>query len=141
MSPGNDGLIRSFINQPSFARAKEQTEVSAEVPVVRAYMMTGGRTVSDGERLEFETMLSLSPIGKRRQPNFLFEQAKIAALTADEAVSIAEISAKLRVPVGVAQVLCIDMVSEGFLEVHAASSNVSSDVSLLTRLINGVRAL
>ncbi len=140
MSPGNDGLIRSFINTPGLSRGPEPKVEPADTGV-RAYMMTGGRTISDGERLEFETMLSLSPIGERRQPQLLFEQAKIALLTAHESISIAEISAKLHVPVGVAQVLCVDMVSEGLLEVHAASTTASSDVSLLTRLINGVRAL
>jgi hypothetical protein len=109
--------------------------------VVRAYMMTGGRTTTDGVKLEFETMLSLSAPGRRRQPQLLFEQAKIAAALVDETLSVAELAVRLNVPIGVAQVLCADMLGEGLLEQHAAASNVSEDVSLLTRLINGVRAL
>jgi hypothetical protein len=116
-------------------------EVAPSTPVVRAYMMTGGRTSTDGVKLEFETMLSLTAPGRRRQPALLFEQAKIAGALVDETLSVAELAVRLNVPIGVAQVLCADMLGEGLLEQHAASSNVAQDVSLLTRLINGVRAL
>jgi Protein of unknown function (DUF742) len=138
----NSGLVRPFLTrQTSSSAAHEAPQEPQNVPVVRAYMMTGGRTTSDGVKLEFETMLSLSAPGRRRQPQLLFEQAKIANLVGDEHLSVAEIAVKINVPVGVAQVLCGDMVGEGLLEQHAAAANLSQDVSLLTRLINGVRAL
>jgi Protein of unknown function (DUF742) len=142
MSPGNEGLVRPFLNQSSFSRPTEAPVSPADVPVVRAFMMTNGRTASSGESLPFESMVSLSPAGLHRKPELLFEQAKIAALTDDDqTMSIAEVSAKLRIPLGTAQVLCGDMVNEGLLEVHKAAVNAGTDVSLLTRLINGVRAL
>jgi hypothetical protein len=138
----NNGLVRPFLaRQSSSSAAHDSAQEPQNVPVVRAYMMTGGRTTSDGVKLEFETMLSLSAPGRRRQPQLLFEQAKIASLVGDEHLSVAEIAVKINVPVGVAQVLCGDMVGEGLLEQHAAAANLSQDVSLLTRLINGVRAL
>lgn len=140
MSPGNDGFVRPFLNQgpPGLA---DGVSNPADVPVVRAYIMTKGRVAVEGEALPFETMLSLSEVGERRKSELLFEQAKIAALVSVESMSIAEISAKLRIPVGTAQVLCGDMVTDQLLESHKAASNASTDISLLTRLINGVRAL
>ncbi len=138
MSPGNDGLVRPFLNQ--YASDYATSLSPAEVPVVRAYMMTKGRTAGE-DSLPFETMVSVSAIGREQQPTLLFEQAKIALLTDGEAMSIAEISAKLRVPLGTAQVLCGDMVNAGLLEVHMAQSDAGNDVSLLTKLITGVRAL
>ncbi len=141
MSPGNDGLVRPFLNQAPPGPTPNGMSDPVDVPVVRAYMMTKGRVAVAGEALPFETMLSLSELGERRQSELLFEQAKIAVLVSAESMSIAEISAKLRIPVGTAQVLCGDMVSDQLLEPHKAATNASIDISLLTRLINGVRAL
>jgi hypothetical protein len=139
-----NGLVRPFMTGSaprSAAMSEDSGAAPPPMPVVRAYMMTGGRTSTDGVKLEFETMLSLTAPGRRRQPALLFEQAKIAGALVDETLSVAELAVRMNVPIGVAQVLCADMLGEGLLEQHAASSNVAQDVSLLTRLINGVRAL
>jgi Protein of unknown function (DUF742) len=141
MSPSDhEGLVRPFL----LDKMRSETEPApppSSVPVVRAYMMTGGRTTSDSVKLEFEAMLSLTSFGVRRTPSLLFEQAKIAECVSHEPKSVAEVSVALNIAIGVAQVLCGDMVGDGLLEVHMASSTVSEDVSLITRLIQGVRAL
>jgi hypothetical protein len=141
VSSDPNGLVRPFLAGTSRPPSAPESSGAADVPVVRAYMMTGGRTTTDGVKLEFETMLSLAAPGRRRQPQLLFEQGKIASALLEETLSVAELAVRLNVPIGVAQVLCADMLGEGLLEQHAAASNVSDDVSLLTRLINGVRAL
>jgi hypothetical protein len=133
---------RPFLNRPLPGKPSPvREEESKEVPVVRAYMMTGGRTSVGHVKLEFETMVSLSGQGRLRLPQLLFEQAKIGHAVSDESLSVAELAVKLRVPIGVAQVLCADMLHAELLEQHATVQNLSEDVSLLTRLINGVRAL
>jgi hypothetical protein len=137
-----DGLDRPFLNRPLPGKpSMPRDEESTELPSVRAYMMTGGRTSAGHVKLEFETMLSLTGQGHARLPQLLFEQAKIGQAVSEESLSVAELAVKLRVPIGVAQVLCADMLQTGLLEQHATVQNLSEDVSLLTRLINGVRAL
>jgi len=56
-------------------------------------------------------------------------------------LSVAELSARLHVPIGVVRVVAADLVSEGLLEAFQPSANVADDVLLITRLIAGVRSL
>jgi hypothetical protein len=141
----SDGLARPFLNRPlPNAPSKSNSALrpaEPELPAVRAYMMTGGRTSTGDTKLEFETMVSLTNIGRERLPQLLFEQGKIGRVIAEGALSVAEVAAKVRVPIGVAQVLCADMLRADLLEQHTTTKNLSDDISLLTRLINGVRSL
>ncbi len=129
-------------------RPEDRDEVlddSSETPVVRAYMMTagtaGGSKVDTSIHLAFESMVSLTDHGTRSVGLLQFERAKIARLVSQQSQSVAEIAANLRIPLGVTQVLCADMVGADLLEHHKSNANLSDDVSLLTRLINGVRSL
>lgn len=131
------GLVRSFLGGPRSASAPEST--SAE-PTVRAFMLTNGRTTSNVD-LAFESMVSLSDLGRVAQDSLAFERAAIAELCADGAQSIAELAAKLHVPLGTIRVLAADMVGEEVLDAHLPQENLSGDVAMLRRLIHGVRAL
>nr|WP_239028973.1 DUF742 domain-containing protein [Pseudonocardia acidicola] len=58
-------------------------------------------------------------------------------------ISVIEIGATLRVPVGVARVLVGDLTEAGYLAVHlppSASSNGRPDPEILERLLDGLRA-
>ena len=50
-----------------------------------------------------------------------------------------ELSAHLRLPLGVAQVLAGDLADEGFLQVHAAPKAPSKDRALLERLARAIQ--
>jgi hypothetical protein len=139
-----DGLVRPFLNRGPKSRQVEEDAAAPTTPTtpgVRSYMITKGRAHTDGVRLEFETILSATPLGERRGPTLNFEQGKVMALVLESQQSVAEVAALLSLPIGVVKVVCADLVGEGLLEPHAASTDVASDVSLLTRLIQGVRAL
>ena len=86
-------------------------------------------------------MLSLSERGKGTRTSLVFERRKIADLCFDGPQSVAEVAAKLHVALGVAQVVAGDMVGDGLLNVHQASANLSDDIAMIKRLIQGVRAL
>ena len=81
---------------------------------------------------------------KTTRPNSTTEQRRILQLCADP-TSIAEVSAHLSLPLGVARVLVGDMVTEGFLDSHAnpASAEEGSrpDLRLLERVLDGLQAL
>jgi hypothetical protein len=130
--------VRSFLRSErnSVSLAPEATE---NEPTVRAYMITNGRTKGVID-LSFESMVSLSEESQGKK-SFSFESAKIVDLCRGAAQSMAELSARLRVPIGTARVLAGDLVSENVLDVHLPQSNLSTDVALLKRLINGVRSL
>ncbi|MBB4705545.1 hypothetical protein BJ982_007089 [Sphaerisporangium siamense] len=56
--------------------------------------------------------------------------------------SVAEISALLRVPLGVARVLVSDMAAEGFVQLHHPQLDAGQpDFNLLERVLSGLRRL
>lgn len=111
----------------------------SEQPTVRPYFLTGGRTRSEHE-LAFETIVRSTSLAERRLTSLAFERAKIVHLCMSPH-SVAEVSAKLRIPLGVAQVLAGDMVGDGLLTMSQSVGSPADDVSLIKRLIDGVRAL
>ncbi len=103
---------------------------------VRAYLITGGRASAP---LAYETILV--PKSRVDGSTETFERARIMQVCrSGDALSVAELAARLRLPIGVVRVLASDLVNAGLLSAHS-SENTSSDVTLLTRLIHGVRAL
>ncbi|MGB8860569.1 MAG: DUF742 domain-containing protein [Ilumatobacteraceae bacterium] len=112
---------------------------SAAAHGVRAYTMTGGRSHAGG--LEFETMLQATGAGREALTAMKFERAVILRLCQTDPLSVAELSARMHVPIGVVRVVAADLVSEGMLESFQPSANVADDVLLITRLIAGVRSL
>ena len=108
---------------------------------VRSYVLTGGRTRS-GADLPLETMVRVTTLGTSAAPRLALERKKIVTLAA-EPLSIAEISAHLSIPLGVARVLVGDMVEEGLLDSHrlAVKQGERPDVALLERVLDGLQAL
>lgn len=129
-------LVRSFLGRE---RTVDGPEATGDEPTVRAYLITNGRTDSSID-LSFESMVSLVDEG-RAESSLSFERAVIVDLCRDSAQSVAELAARLRVPIGTARVLAGDLVQEHVLEVHLPRTDLSTDVELLKRLIHGVRSL
>ena len=144
MDPRPADISRSGLIRPFLDRNLESATMVAEPETkvgVRAYMMTGGRTGTGTVRLEFEAMLSISERGRGTLASLGFEKRKIAEICVDTPQSVAEIAAKLRLPIGVAQVIAGDMVGDDLLNPHKSITNLSDDIAMLKRLIQGVRAL
>lgn len=95
--------------------------------VVRSYVATGGRTRSHRIDLAFETRVELNPDAE--PPTALqFERLHIARYVQQHIViSIAEISAALRLPPLTTQVLVSDLVADTVLLAH---DTVGSEIDL-----------
>lgn len=106
--------------------------------LVRPYAITGGRTRSRSD-LAMEALVVTSIEGAARS-RLVMERRRIADL-AETPISVAEISAHLQVPLGVARVLVGDMADEGLVRVHQPQTNGRPDIVLLERVLNGIRAL
>ena len=105
---------------------------------VRPYLVTGGR-VHDGLG-DFSTVYALTATGRAKLGTLTFELRQIAELCA-EAQSVAEISAHLRLPLGVVTVLARDLADAGDLAAASTTIDPGSDLTLITRLIHAVHAL
>lgn len=110
---------------------------------VRPYALTGGRVRSSTE-LALETIVRITARGEAGAADLPTERREICGVCS-EPTSIAEVSAHLSLPLGVARVLVGDMVTEGLLESHVnpAEGNESSrpDLRLLERVLDGLQAL
>jgi hypothetical protein len=118
---------------------------SADQPVadprrVRPYAMTGGRTRPTHDDLEMETLVSTTST-REQTPKLTVEQRAIAALCHD-LLSIAEVSARLHLPLGVVRILVGDMADEHLVIVHRpAHAGDRPDLAVLERVLNGLHSI
>jgi hypothetical protein len=121
-------------------RSGEQREPGLRV---RPYALTGGRTRPRTD-LPIEAIVRLSAHGVTATPRLTLERRRIAQLCVVP-LSIAEVSAHLHIPLGVARVLVGDMVSEALLDATTAPAPTGGgdrpDISLLERVLHGLQAL
>jgi hypothetical protein len=87
-----------------------------------------------------ETLVTVTPTGGRASDLHL--EYRSAVELAARPISIVEIAAALRVPVGVARVLVNDLVDSGYLAVHLppSAAGESPAPEILERLLEGLRA-
>jgi hypothetical protein len=138
--PSRAPFARPFLQRDPAQLGTSTVGMGSNEPMVRAYTITGGRTHTDAPQLRFESMVALTDRGVAVIAQLTFERKKIAVL-ADQPQSVAEISAKICVPIGVARVLVGDLVVDGVLRLYDAPTDASQDISLVRELIDGIRNL
>lgn len=108
---------------------------------VRPYTVTGGRTRSAVE-LGLEAIIVITEAGRDAAPRLQAELRQVAELCR-EPLSVAEISAHLRLPLQVAKVLAGDLVAEGHatISVGSTQSDGRPDIALLERVLHGLHDL
>ncbi|MXG25391.1 DUF742 domain-containing protein [Streptomyces sp. YIM 132580] len=123
-------------------RAPEPALPAAHNPLVRPYAMTGGRT-RPRYQLAIEALVSTTADPSRLQGQ-LPEHQRICRLCI-EIKSVAEISALLSIPLGVARILVADLAEAGLVAIHQPGGDETAggqpDVTLLERVLSGLRKL
>ncbi|MEP7762468.1 DUF742 domain-containing protein [Sanguibacter antarcticus] len=120
-----------------------------EAATVRPYAVTGGRVRSATSSLPLETLIEVMPgaVDSRGLPP---EKRSILSHAAHNYVSIAEVSALLRMPLGVVRILIADLADDGFLTIHTSTpvnvhtghgQNPALSLSVLESVLNGISAL
>ena len=132
-----------WCSRPGGRRSLRECRVESDEPsLVRPYTLTGGRTDSAVHLPVEATVEVLEPDGLPRWQDHDV-RARIMRLCAD-GPSVAEISARLSQPLGVARVLVGDLVTQGYLRVHGTLSDtatVDERRELIGRTLRGLRAL
>jgi hypothetical protein len=106
------------------------------------YAITGGRTRSNGSELAVEALVTATDLAMRQGSGLQIEYRSILEVVT-RAISVVEIGALLRVPVGVARVLVSDLANAGYLVVHApppVQADGGPGQEILGRLLHGLRA-
>ena len=111
----------------------------------RPYTVTGGRTRPAHDDLELETLVqTVAPTSDERLAGLGREQRSIVAL-GREVVSVAELSARLDLLLGVTRVIVADLALQGVVLLHRPQAAVSDadvpPVELLERVLDGLRSI
>jgi hypothetical protein len=112
------------------------TPASDGSDLVRPFVITGGRTRHHAVHLRVETLVVATGAPPPRP--LLFEHGRALDLCTSP-VSVAEVAARLGVPLGVAQILLGDLAEVGVVVAH--ESHHVATPTLLLRMIDAVRAL
>ena len=110
--------------------------------LVRPYSLTSGRT-SPAVELALEALIQAIPGTDDRSRDLDNINATILELC-KESPSVAEIAARVGVPIGVARVLVADLVEAGHVQILATLKDDSSDAErreLIERVLSGLREL
>ena len=110
--------------------------------LVCPYTLTAGRTGTDVD-LPLEAPVQTLQAGQTHQWPADDVRGRIIGLCASSP-SVAEVSARLDLPVGVARVLIGDLVTAGYLRVHRTLTDLSTRDErheLIGRTLRGLRAL
>jgi hypothetical protein len=122
---------------PSHLMQPPQGEQSS---LVRPYAVTGGRT-APRTQLALEALVSSATSGHQDLSTRTPEYQAISALCR-QVRSVAEISAMLRIPLGVTRILVADMAAESLVQLHQPQLDAGKpDLNLLERVLSGLRRL
>lgn len=109
---------------------------SDEDPIVRPFMLTGGRTRPLQDGLRIETLLRAAPAALSAP--LRFESRRIVELC-QQSMSVADLSVALKVPLGVVRVIIADLITQDYLRVEEQPNELST--ALIERIRDRVRAL
>ncbi|WP_410007728.1 DUF742 domain-containing protein [Planotetraspora sp. A-T 1434] len=107
--------------------------------MVRPYAVTGGRT-APRVRLAMEALVSSATVSQ--DLSVLTPERQAISSLCRQVRSVAEISALLRIPLGVVRIVIADMAAEGLVHVHQPQLDAGKpDLNLLERVLSGLRRL
>jgi hypothetical protein len=109
-------------------------------PLVRSYVITDGR-VADSELFDLVTLVKANPIDENQRGKPLDpEKRRLLELSSRGYLSVAEIAAHLRLPLGIIRVLLADLLAEGRLTRSSAPRPSGVSRKILQEVLDGLRA-
>lgn len=112
-----------------------------EASIVRPYAWTRGRTRANYD-LKLETLVSTTDLGEDDTLLAQLEHRVVSQLCRYP-LSVAEVAAKLAIPLGVARVILSDMAELGLISIHRtfADDDIAAHLVLMERVLSGLRRL
>lgn len=123
-------MIQEDSGQPSFGARRNRLRIPP-------YAVTGGRTRVDVD-IPFEALVRTTQRGRENTQLVAFERREILRM-AENPIAVAELSARLRLPIGAIRVLVGDLSVEGHVQTKAMTKQ--ADTALLERVRDGLRKL
>jgi hypothetical protein len=112
-----------------------------EAAMVRPYAWTRGRTKANYD-LKLETLISTTELAQDETLLPQLEHRAVSSLCRYP-LSVAEVAAKLSIPLGVARVILSDMAELGLISIHRtfADDDIAAHLVLMERVLSGLRRL
>ena len=116
------------------------TDEDGGTRLVRPYTVTGGRT-QPRYQLAIEALVTATVL-EPRDLSVLAPECQAILQFCRDWRSVAEVSAVLRLPLGVARILIADMGADGLVRIHQRDdSEGRPDLNLLERVLSGLRKI
>jgi hypothetical protein len=116
------------------------TDEEGTTNLVRPYTVTGGRT-QPRYQLAIEALVTATVL-EPRDLSVLAPECQAILQFCRDWRSVAEVSAVLRLPLGVARILIADMGADGLVRIHQRDdSEGRPDLHLLERVLSGLRKI
>ena len=133
---GGQRRIRPYLSTPA-AEIPQRTDESATTRP-RPFILTSGRVEATDPRIGLESQVATRVTGP---VSHLAPPLRAIIELCTQPQSVAEISARLRMHLGVTQILVGDLWAAGLVEVHAVDLDATHDPDLILRVIDGLRAI
>ncbi len=130
----------SWDSVPGRGGGQRSGEEEAVGRLVRPYTVTGGRT-QPRYQLQVEALVTAT-VYEPRDLSVLAPECQAILQFCRDWRSVAEISAVLRLPLGVARILIADMGADGLVRIHQREdAEGRPDLNLLERVLSGLRKI
>ncbi|MBO4162193.1 MULTISPECIES: DUF742 domain-containing protein [Micromonospora] len=109
----------------------------------RPFVLTAGRVAGADPAIGLETQVTArsEPARAALLSALLAPELQAIVALCAEPISVAEISARMRLQLGVTRVLVGDLRAAGHLDVHVGAVDDAFDPDLILRVIDGLRAI
>jgi hypothetical protein len=136
--------IRPYLRASTFgpaAEGKKASAVGSETSAkLRPFVLTSGRVTADPE-IGLETQVTTAGRGGRVPTSRLSPELRAIVTLCDQPISVAEISARLKLHLGVVKILVGDLRATGYLDVHNHDVGSPNTPELILRVIRGLSAI
>lgn len=151
--PDDPDPIRPYLRhpatnyQPTEERAAEpkaeagRAEVPSAAPKLRPFVLTSGRVIADDPEIGLETQVTTEARGGRLPTARLSPELRAIVTLCHQPISVAEISARLRLHLGVVKILVGDLRATGYIDVHTRDVGFPNTPELILRVIRGLSAI
>ncbi|TQS45720.1 DUF742 domain-containing protein [Cryptosporangium phraense] len=134
--------IRPYLRSSSPSSAGDKaTNVGSEASAqLRPFVLTSGRVTADPE-IGLETQVTAGSRGGRVPTSRLSPELRAIVTLCVQPISVAEISARLKLHLGVVKILVGDLRATGYLDVHNHDVSSPNSPELILRVIRGLSAI
>lgn len=126
---------------------EDVTYVDDEVRHVRPYLITKGRTEVSSRSIPMEALVEAAALP---DVSLSTEARQILEITGSQYLSVAELSAHIKIPINVARILVNDLESQQKIRVHGlartqtdsgSEQDSAATLSVLESVLNGISSL